>query len=144
MSQSVNKVILVGNLGKDAELRTTKDGQKMVKLSLATKDNWKDKDGTRKERVEWHNVIIFSETIADIASTLKKGDKVYIEGQLQTRKWMDDQKKENMVTEVVLLKFTGKLISLNKTNNYVGGEEFKRPNNNNDYSYEDNNDICPF
>lgn len=143
MSQSVNKVILLGNLGKDAEVKIFKDGQKVAKLSLATKESWKEKDGTRKEKVQWHNIVIFNDIISDIASTFKKGDKVYVEGQLQTRKWTDDQNKENIMTEIVLPKFSGKLISLNKTTDHVGGEDFKSPNQNNNYSLELNDEI-PF
>jgi len=129
MSTSINKVILVGNLGKDAEIKTTKDGQKMVKLSLATTESWKDKDGSKKERTEWHNVVVFCEVISEIASQLKKGCPVYVEGRLQTRKWINDSNIEQIITEVVVLKYSGKLIYFERYpshGTHVGGEDFKK------------------
>ena len=114
MAGSVNKVILVGNLGRDPEVRSTQDGTKVANLSLATSENWKDKNsGERRERTEWHRVVIFNERLADVAEKyLKKGSKVYIEGQLQTRKWTDQSGTEKYTTEIVLQRFRGELTML--------------------------------
>ena len=111
---SVNKVILVGNLGRDPEVRHTQDGKPIVNLSLATSETWKDRQtGERKERSEWHRVVIFNEGLAKVAEQyLKKGSTVYIEGQLQTRKWTDKDGAEKYTTEVVLGKFRGELTML--------------------------------
>src|SRR6266702_2650056 len=104
MAGSVNKVILVGNLGKDPESRRTQDGRPIANLSVATSETWRDKaTGERRERTEWHRVVIFNEGLAKIAEQyLKKGAKVYLEGQLQTRKWQDQQGQDKYTTEVVL------------------------------------------
>ena len=112
MAGSVNKVILVGNLGRDPEVRTTQDGRKIVNLSVATSESWRDKaTGERKERTEWHRVVIFNERLAEVASNyLRKGTHVYLDGQLQTRKWTDNQSgQEKYTTEVVLQNFRGEL-----------------------------------
>jgi single-strand DNA-binding protein len=111
MAGSVNKVILVGNLGKDPEVRHTQDGKTIVNLSIATSENWRDKaTGERKEKTEWHRVVIFNEGLAKVAEQyLKKGSTVYIEGQLQTRKWTDKDGIERYSTEVVLQNFRGEL-----------------------------------
>jgi len=114
MAGSVNKVILVGNLGKDPEIRMTQEGVKVVNLSLATSEQWRDKDTQeRKERTEWHRVVIFNEKLADIADKyLRKGSKIYIEGQLQTRKWTDQSGQEKYTTEVVVPRFRGEITML--------------------------------
>ena len=114
MSGSVNKVILVGNLGKDPEVRTTQNGSKVVNLTLATSENWTDKaSGERKERTEWHRVVIFNDNLVKVAeSYLRKGSKVYIEGALTTRKFQDKTGAERETTEVVLQKFRGELTML--------------------------------
>ncbi len=114
MAGSVNKVILVGNLGRDPEVRQTQDGRSIVNLSVATSDNWKDKNtGERRERTEWHRVVIFSEGLARVAEQyLKKGAKVYLEGALQTRKWTDKDGHERYTTEVVLQNFNSALVML--------------------------------
>lgn len=114
MAGSVNKVILIGNLGRDPEVRTLNDGSPVVTLSLATSENWKDKaSGERRERTEWHRVVIFNENLAKVAENyLKKGAKVYIEGQLQTRKWTDKDGNEKYTTEVVLQRYRGDLTML--------------------------------
>lgn len=114
MAGSVNKVILVGNLGKDPEVRTTQDGSKIVNLTLATSETWNDRaSGERKERTEWHRVVIFNDRIGDVAEKfLKKGRKVYIEGSLQTRKWTDQSGQERYTTEVVIGRFRGELVLL--------------------------------
>ena len=114
MAGSVNKVILVGNLGKDPEIRNTQDGSKIVNLTLATSENWNDKaSGERKERTEWHRVVIFNDRVADVAERfLKKGAKIYVEGALQTRKWTDQGGQERYTTEVVIGRFNGQLTML--------------------------------
>src|SRR5215475_13305337 len=114
MAGSVNKVILVGNLGKDPEIRRTQDGRPIANLSVATSEQWRDKaTGERKEKTEWHRVVIFSEGLAKVAEQyLKKGAKVYIEGQLQTRKWTDNAGVEKYSTEVVLQGFNSNLTML--------------------------------
>ena len=114
MAGSVNKVILVGNLGKDPEVRHAQDGSKIISLTIATNENWKDKTtGERKEKVEWHRVVVFNDRLGDVCERyLRKGAKVYIEGQLQTRKWTDQQNVERYTTEVVLGKYRGELTML--------------------------------
>jgi len=114
MAGSVNKVILVGNLGRDPEVRFTNDGAKIVNMSLATSETWKDRQsGERRERTEWHRVVIFNERLADVAERfLRKGSTVYIEGALQTRKWTDQSGVEKYTTEVVLQRFRGELTML--------------------------------
>jgi len=114
MAGSVNKVILVGNLGRDPEIRSTQDGMRIAQLSVATSENWRDKNsGERREKTEWHRVVIFNERIVDVAEKyLRKGAKVYVEGQLQTRKWTDQSGQEKYTTEVVLQRFRGELTML--------------------------------
>lgn len=114
MVGSINKVILVGNLGADPKVNTTQSGSKVVTLSIATSDSWKDKlSGERKERTEWHRAVIFNTQLAEVAEKyLRKGSKVYIEGQLQTRKWEDANGQEKYTTEVVLQNFTSTLVML--------------------------------
>ena len=114
MAGSVNKVILVGNLGKDPESRSFQNGGKVVSFSIATSENWKDKNsGERKDKTEWHNVSIFSEGLARVAEQyLKKGSKVYLEGQLETRKWQDKDGNDRTTTEVVLRNFNSSMVLL--------------------------------
>lgn len=114
MAGSVNKVILVGNLGKDPEVRSTQDGSKIVNLTLATSETWNDRaSGERKEKTEWHRVVVFNDRVADVAERfLKKGAKIYVEGALQTRKWTDQQGLERYSTEVVIGRFNGQLTML--------------------------------
>jgi len=123
MAGSVNKVILVGNLGRDPEVRQTQDGNPIVNLSLATSENWRDKaTGERRERTEWHRVVIFNERLADVAQKfLRKGSKIYIEGQLQTRKWTDQDGRDRYSTEVVLQRFRGELTMLDSRGESGGG-----------------------
>ncbi len=123
MAGSVNKVILVGNLGKDPEVRSTQDGSKIVNLTLATSETWNDRaSGERKERTEWHRVVIFNDRVADVAERfLKKGAKIYVEGSLQTRKWTDQQGQERYTTEVVIGRFNGQLTMLDTRSG--GGSE---------------------
>lgn len=114
MAGSVNKVILIGNLGKDPEVRSLNDGSKVVNLRIATSESWRDRaSGERRERTEWHSVVIFNENLVKIAENyLRKGSKVYVEGQLQTRKWTDQSGQEKYTTEVVLQRFRGELTLL--------------------------------
>src|SRR5262245_4466139 len=114
MAGSVNKVILVGNLGRDPEIRSTQDGTRVANLSVATSENWRDKSsGERRERTEWHRVAIFNEKLVEIAEKyLRKGSKIYVEGSLQTRKWTDQSGQEKYTTEVVLQRFRGELTML--------------------------------
>ena len=128
MSGSINKVILVGNLGRDPEIRAMQNGDKIVQLSIATSDRWKDKNtGEQRERTEWHRVVIFNDALGKIAEQyLKKGSTVYLEGQIQTRKWTDQQSgQDKYTTEVVLQRYRGELTLLGS-----------RPDNqlNNDYN----------
>ena len=118
MAGSVNKVILVGNLGKDPEVRHTQDGKAIVNLSIATSENWRDKvSGERKEKTEWHRVVIFNEALAKVAEQyLTKGSTIYVEGQLQTRKYTDKDGVEKFSTEVVLQNFRGELTMLGGKN----------------------------
>lgn len=113
MAGSINKVTLVGNLGRDPEIRHTNAGQKIVHLSVATSDTWRDKSGERQERTEWHRVVVFNTNLADFAERfLKKGSKVYVEGALQTRKYTDASGQEKFTTEVVLGAYRGELVLL--------------------------------
>lgn len=119
MAGSVNKVILVGNLGKDPEIRNTQSGSKIVNMTIATSDTWNDKQsGERKERTEWHRVVIFNEHLAGIAERfVKKGSKVYVEGELRTRKWTDQSGSEKYTTEVTIDRFKGDLTLLDSRGN---------------------------
>jgi len=121
MAGSVNKVILVGNLGKDPEVRSSQDGTKIVSFSLATSETWNDRaSGERKEKTEWHRVVVFNERIADVVEKyVRKGRKVYVEGALQTRKYTDQSGQEKYSTEVVIGRFRGELVLLDSR----GGEE---------------------
>jgi single-strand DNA-binding protein len=123
MAGSVNKVILVGNLGKDPEVRRMTSGEPVVNLSIATSESWRDKSsGERKEKTEWHRVVIFNKNLAEVAEKyLRKGAKVYVEGQLQTRKWTDKDGAEKYSTEVVLQNFRGELTMLDGRNGGEGG-----------------------
>ncbi|HEY3638308.1 MAG TPA: single-stranded DNA-binding protein [Rhizomicrobium sp.] len=123
MAGSVNKVTLVGNLGKDPDVRRTNAGDPIVNLSVATSETWRDKGtGERKERTEWHRVVIFNENLAKVAEQyLRKGSKIYLEGQLQTRKWTDKDGAERYSTEVVLQRFRGELVMLDGRNEGGGG-----------------------
>ena len=114
MAGSINKVILVGNLGRDPEIRSTQDGREIANLAVATSESWKDRNtGERKEKTEWHRVVIFNEGLVNVVKNyLKKGSKVYLEGQLQTRKWTDQSGTEKYSTEVVLQRYRGELTML--------------------------------
>lgn len=144
MAGSVNKVILVGRLGNDPDVRTMQSGGKVVNLSVATSESWKDRNsGERKERTEWHRVVIFNEGVAKVAENyLKKGAQVYIEGQLETRKWTDQSGAEKYSTEVVLRPFTGQLTMLDSAGGQgqVGNAQQQAPAP----AYDDLEDEIPF
>ena len=121
----VNKVILVGNLGADPEARSLPSGSEVVNLRVATSENWKDRDGNRQERTEWHRVVIFNENLGKVAKQyLRKGSKVYLEGQIQTRKWTDQSGQDRYSTEVVLQRFRGELVLLDRREGGGVGEDF--------------------
>src|SRR5512139_3936849 len=129
----VNKVILVGNLGADPEARSLNNGGEVVNLRVATSEQWKDRDGNRQERTEWHQVVIFNENLGRVAkSYLRKGSKVYLEGQIQTRKWTDQSGNDKYTTEIVLQRFRGELVLLDARGeggggggrDFGGGEDF--------------------
>jgi single-strand DNA-binding protein len=123
MAGSVNKVILIGNLGRDPEIRTTQDGTKVANLSVATSENWRDKNsGERKEKTEWHRVVVFNDRLVDVIEKyLKKGATVYLEGALQTRKWTDQSGQEKYTTEIVLQRYRGELTMLGGRGGGGGG-----------------------
>ena len=122
MAGSVNKVILVGNLGQDPESRSMPSGGEVVNFSVATSENWKDRDGNKQERTEWHRVVIWNENLGRVAKQyLKKGSKVYLEGQLQTRKWTDQSGQDKYSTEIVLQRFRGELVLLDRRDGGGGG-----------------------
>ncbi len=122
MAGSINKVILVGNLGKDPEIRRTQDGRPVAKLAVATSDSWRDKTtGEKREKTEWHNVVIFSEGLCRVAEQyLRKGSKVYLEGQLQTRKWQTQEGQDRYTTEVVLQNFNSQMVLLDRPGGGAG------------------------
>ncbi|MBN8944364.1 MAG: single-stranded DNA-binding protein [Rhizobiales bacterium] len=125
MAGSVNKVILIGNLGKDPEVRRMNNGEQVCSLRIATTESWRDKgSGERKERTEWHAVVIYNENLTKVAEQyLRKGAKVYIEGQLQTRKWQDQSGVEKYTTEVVLQRFRGEMVLLDGRGGGGGGAD---------------------
>ena len=132
MAGSVNKVILIGNLGADPEARSLNNGGEVVNMRIATSESWNDKSsGQRQERTEWHNVVIFNENLGRVAkSYLRKGSKVYLEGQIQTRKWQDQSGNDRYTTEIVLNRFRGELVLLDRAGegggrgDFGGGEDF--------------------
>lgn len=126
MAGTVNKVILIGNLGRDPEIRTTQDGSKITHLSVATTDTWRDRNsGERRERTEWHRVVIFNDKLGEVAEKyLRKGSKVYLEGALQTRKWTDQSGQERYTTEVVLQRYRGEMTMLDPRGGPGGGGEY--------------------
>ena len=121
----VNKVILVGNLGADPEARSLNNGGEVVNMRVATSESWKDRDGNRQERTEWHQVVIFNENLGRVAkSYLRKGSKVYLEGQIQTRKWTDQSGNDKYTTEIVLQRFRGELVLLDSRDGGGGRSDF--------------------
>ena len=136
MAGSVNKVILIGNLGRDPEIRTLNSGDRVANLRIATSETWRDKaTGERKEKTEWHSVVIFNENIVKVAENyLKKGSTVYVEGSLQTRKYTDAQGVEKYATEIVLQRFNGQLTKLGGRGDGQGGGGYDRGGGSDDYS----------
>ena len=128
MSGSVNKVILIGNLGREPEVRTMQNGGKVCNLSIATSERWKDRNsGEQQERTEWHRVVVFDDRLVDVAERyLQKGAKVFLEGELQTRKWTDQSGQEKYTTEVVLRKFRGQLTMLDSRGGGAAGQEISQ------------------
>lgn len=134
MAGSLNKVILIGNLGADPEIRRTQDGRKIANLNIATSETWKDKNtGERQEKTEWHRIVVFNEGLCSVIENyVKKGSKVYIEGQLQTRKWQDNSGVEKYSTEIILQNYNGVLTMLDsRENNQGGGQQNQNQNQNN-------------
>ncbi len=129
MAGSINKVILIGNVGKDPEIRSMQTGGKIANLTLATSETWNDKaSGERKEKTEWHRVVVFNERVADVVERfVKKGDKLYVEGSLQTRKWTDQSGQEKFTTEVVVDRFRGDITMLSGRSGAAGGAEMGGP-----------------
>lgn len=149
MAGSINKVILVGNLGADPEVRHTQDGRPIVHLNVATSESWRDRNsGERKDRTEWHRVTIFTEGLAKVAQQyLKKGSKVYLEGQLQTRKWQDKQGQDRYTTEIILQNFNSALVLLDRAGGEGGGSRDDyppMPGSGRAGSLPDPNDDIPF
>lgn len=144
MAGSVNKVILVGNVGKDPEIRRTQDGKSIANLSLATSESWRDKaTGERKEKVEWHRIVVFNDGLCKVVEQyVKKGSKLYVEGALQTRKWTDQAGVEKYSTEVVIQGFGGGITLLDKPETSSTGRHTYQPGS--DVSREDLNDEVPF
>jgi single-strand DNA-binding protein len=144
MAGSVNKVILVGNLGKDPEIRTTQDGREIGNFNIATSESWKDKNsGERKDKTEWHRVVVFNPGLMTVVKQyLKKGSKVYIEGSLQTRKWQDQSGQEKFTTEIVLNPFSSTLTMLDSKGGNSGGDSYNR-NDNNSFGGNDAGSAAP-
>lgn len=146
MSGSVNKVIIIGNLTADPDIRQTGDGKPIANLSVATNETWKDRNtGERKEKSEFHRVVIFSEGLAKIAEQyLHKGSKVYIEGQLQTRKWQDQSGNDRYTTEIVISGFTGTLTMLDSKKDGTGAGDYPSPSTQSTLTQGEMNDEIPF
>jgi single-strand DNA-binding protein len=148
---SINKVILVGNLGQDPEIRSTNDGREIANFSIATSDNWKDKNtGEKKEKTEWHRVVVFSQGLVGIVKNyVKKGSKLYIEGSLQTRKWTDNSGAEKYTTEIVLQNYNSTLQILDSRNsggsgNFDNSSSQSQSQSSNDIAIEESDDEIPF
>jgi len=149
MSGCINKVILVGNVGKDPEIRSTNDGREIANITLATSDTWKDKlTGERKERTEWHRIVVLNEGLVSIIKrVVKKGSKLFIEGTLQTRKWTDNNGQERYTTEVVLQNFSGNLTMLDTRTAAGGDENYSNSSNkgsSQEFAHDELDDEIPF
>lgn len=147
MANSINKVILVGNVGRDPEIRTTQDGKEIASITLATSEHWKDRaTGERKERTEWHRVAVFSEGLVNVVKNyVKKGSKLYIEGALQTRKWVDNNGAERYTTEIVMQNFNSTLLMLDgNRNNHHDGAHSSDNHSSTSYNAEEIDDEIPF
>jgi single-strand DNA-binding protein len=143
MPGSLNKVILVGNLGRDPEIRSLQNGDKVANLSVATSENWKDRDGNRQEKSEWHRVVIFGKPAEVAERYLNKGSKVLIEGKLQTRKWTDQSGQEKYTTEIVVSGFGGNMTMLDGKND-GGQSNYGQSSNQGGYGGPDLDDDVPF
>ena len=150
---SINKVILVGNVGQDPEIRTTQDGREIANFSIATSESWKDKNtGEKKDKTEWHRCVVFSQGLVNIIKNyVKKGTKIYLEGSLQTRKWTDNAGVEKFTTEIVLQNFNSTLQILDSRNSSggdssysSGGSSSQKSSRGNDVSVEEHDDEIPF
>ena len=147
---SINKVILVGNVGQDPEVRTTQDGREIATFSLATSESWKDKNsGEKKDKTEWHRIVIFSQGLVGIVKNyVKKGNKIYIEGALQSRKWTDNQGNEKTTTEIVLQNYSSVLQILDRNDRQNSGNDYQvnqsSGSKHNQVALEDNDDEIPF
>ncbi|WP_316354140.1 single-stranded DNA-binding protein [Candidatus Trichorickettsia mobilis] len=146
MVNSLNKVILIGNVGRDPEVRSTSEGKEIITLSLATSESWKDRaTGERKEKTEWHRIVVFNEGLVGIIKNyVKKGSKIYIEGSLQTRKWVDQAGQEKYTTEIVLQNFNANLILLDAKNPGNSPESVSVKNNNSNFDHSELDDEIPF
>ena len=146
MVNSLNKVILIGNVGRDPEVRSTSEGKEIITLSLATSESWKDRaTGERKEKTEWHRIVVFNEGLVGIIKNyVKKGSKIYIEGSLQTRKWVDQAGHEKYTTEIVLQNFNANLILLDAKNPGSGLDSMPPKNNNSNFDHSELDDEIPF
>jgi single-strand DNA-binding protein len=152
MASSINKVVLIGNVGKDPEVRHTQAGTKMASFSLATGESWRDKTtGERKDRTEWHRIVVMNEKLAEIIEKyVKKGQKIYVEGQIQTRRYVDSQNTERFTTEIVLSAYRGEVILLEKPNQGQYGQSDEshyssvNHQSKNSGSHDDLNDDIPF
>lgn len=150
MAGSLNKVVLIGNLGRDPEIRTTSDGKEIANFSIATSESWRDKvSGEKKEKTEWHRIVVFSEGLVKIIKNyVKKGSKIYIEGQLQTRKWNDDNNQEKYTTEIVLQGYNSTLILLDAKgeNSGFASESYSKPDSkaHKDFENSDLDDEIPW
>ncbi|GAB4162946.1 MAG: single-stranded DNA-binding protein [Rickettsiaceae bacterium] len=143
MAGSLNKVTLIGNLGRDPEIRTTGDGREIASFSIATSESWKDKvTGERKDKTEWHRVAVFSEGLVRVVKNyVKKGSKLYIEGQLQTRKWVDNENQERYTTEVVLQNYNSNLVLLDPKGDNTGSDNYSSSNNQQNSPNFDNSEL---
>lgn len=147
MASSLNKVILIGNLGRDPEFRSTNNGKEIVTFTMATSDSWKDRlTGEKKEKTEWHRVVVFNEGLVKVIKNyLKKGNKVYLEGSLQTRKWVDNSGQEKYSTEIILQNFNANLILLDSKSSGENLPESRQVTDvNNDFDYSELDDNIPF
>ncbi len=143
MVNSINKVILIGNVGRDPEIRSTQDGKEIASITLATSDSWKDKNsGERRERTEWHRIVVFNEGLVNIIKNyVKKGSKIYMEGSLQTRKWVDNSGAERYTTEIVLQGFNAVLLMLDGNKNH---DNHASASSNDNFAIEEIDDEIPF
>jgi single-strand DNA-binding protein len=147
VASSLNKVVLIGNLGRDPEIRSTNDGKEIANLTIATSESWKDKmTGEKKEKTEWHRVVIFSEGLVSVVKNYtKKGSKIYIEGSLQTRKWVDNTGQEKYTTEIVLQNFNSQLILLDSKGSGSGpSDSTNTRKTENSFDHSDLDDEIPF